>query len=216
MTKNELLEDTTRILANKNVQKVDDAVLEPLAATSIKTGEINLRGDKIMLHGDIEKAVVVPAVFDKWKQALVDDVVSALDMVDDSNDVEKTMIIGVLKEIVQGGNVLFEADEMVEEFEFDLSEEEKAELIDWVDNNKLEAIKAVLFGYKVEEQLYYVIFPQLFIDRFLNYDELYHDLTIADGEETDEIKTRFTMDFIEEHFPEYKQFAVKVEEADAR
>lgn len=46
MTKNELLEDTTRILANKNVQKVDDAVLEPLAATSIKTGEINLRDRK--------------------------------------------------------------------------------------------------------------------------------------------------------------------------
>lgn len=170
-----------------------------------------------MLDGNVnEKAVVVPAVFDKWKQALVDDVVSALDMVDDSNDVEKTMIIGVLKEIVQGGNVLFEADEMVEEFEFDLSEEEKAELVDWVGNNRLDAIKAVLFGYKVEEQLYYVIFPQLFVDRFLNYNELYHELTIDDGEETDEIKTRFTMEFIEEHFPEYKQFAVKIEEADAR
>lgn len=170
-----------------------------------------------MVDGNVnEKAVVVPAVFDKWKQALVDDVVSALDMVDDSNDVEKTMIIGVLKEIVQGGNVLFEADEMVEEFEFDLSEEEKAELVDWVGNNRLDAIKAVLFGYKVEEQLYYVIFPQLFVDRFLNYNELYHELTIDDGEETDEIKTRFTMEFIEEHFPEYKQFAVKIEEADAR
>lgn len=216
MTKNELLEETRRILANKNVQKVDDAVLESLPTMSIKTGEINLRGDKIVMHGDIEKEVVVPVVFDEWKQALVDDVVSVLDMADGSNDVENTMIIGVLKEIVQGGNVLFEADEMFEGFEFDLSEEEKDELIDWVDNNKLEAIKAVLFGYKVEEQLYYVIFPQLFIDRFLNYNELYHDLTINDGEETDETRVRFTMDFIEEHFPEYKQFAVKVEEADAR
>lgn len=216
MTKNELLEDTTRILANKNVQKVDDAVLEPLVATSVKTGEINLRGDKIMLHGDIEKAVVVPAVFDKWKQALVDDVVSDLDMTNISGYVEKTMMIDAIEEIVLGGNAIFEAGEEVQEFNFNLNENEKSQLMDWINNNKLDAIKAILFGYKVEEQLYYVIFPQLFVDRFLNYNELYHELTINDGEETDEIKTRFTMEFIEEHFPEYKQFAVKVEEADAR
>lgn len=216
MTKNELLEDTTRILANKNVQKVDDAVLEPLVATSVKTGEINLRGDKIMLRGDIEKAVVVPAVFDKWKQALVDDVVSDLDMTNISGYVEKTMMIDAIEEIVLGGNAIFEAGEEVQEFNFNLNENEKSQLMDWINNNKLDAIKAILFGYKVEEQLYYVIFPQLFVDRFLNYNELYHELTINDGEETDEIKTRFTMEFIEEHFPEYKQFAVKVEEADAR
>lgn len=169
-----------------------------------------------MVNGNVnEKAVVVPAVFDKWKQALVDDVVSALDMVDDSNDVEKTMIIGVLKEIVQGGNVLFEADEMVDEFEFDLSEEEKAELVDWVGNNRLDAIKAVLFGYKVEEQLYYVELPNVIGSRFLNYCEDDGEILLADKGETYSCKTRFTMDFIEEHFPEYKQFAVKVEKVDA-
>lgn len=216
MTKNELLEETTHTLMNSISQKVDDAVLESLHAMSIKTGEINLRGDKIMIHGDIEKEVEVPEVFDKWKQALVDDTVSALDTTYNSSDVEKTMIIGVLKEIVQGGNVLFEADEMVEEFEFDLSEAEEDELIDWVHNNKLEAIEAVLFGYKVKEQLYYVILPKFFIDRFLNYHKRMDMLTMGDGEENTEIKTRFTMEFIEEHFPEYKQFAVKVEEADAR
>lgn len=193
---------------------MDDAILESLPAMSIKTGEINLRGDKIMMHGDIEKEIVVPVVFDKWKQALVDDVVSALDIADGSNDVEQTMMIGVLKEIVQGGDALFEAEKIVEGFEFDLSEEEKAELIDWVDNNKLESIKAVLFGYKVKEQLYYVILPKLSDDNFLNCNPKNNYLFIADKTEDDYYKTKFTMDFIEEHFPEYEQYAEKVEEVD--
>lgn len=213
MTKNEALEETAYLM-NNIAQKIDDAVLESLPAMSIKTGEINLRGDKIMLHGDIEKEIVVPVVFDEWKQALVDDVVSALDIADGSNDVEQTMMIGVLKEIVQGGNVLFEAEEIVEGFEFDLSEEEKAELVDWVDNNKLEAIKAVLFGYKVKEQLYYVVLPKLSDDNFLNCNPKNNYLFIADKTEDDYYKTRFTMDFIEEHFPEYEQYAEKVEEVD--
>lgn len=153
--------------------------------------------------------VEVPEVFDKWKQALVDDTVSALDITYNSSDVEQTMMIGVLKEIVQGGDFLFEADEKVEEFDFDFSEEEKDELIDWVDNNKLEAIKAVLFGYKVKEQLYYVILPGLIDDSFLNYNLENGRLLIMDEVENSRYKTRFTMDFIEEHFPEYKQFAVE-------
>lgn len=215
MTKNEALEETAHTLMNNIIQKVDDAVLESLPAMSIKTGEINLRGDKIMIHGDIEKEVEVPEVFDKWKQALVDDTVSALDTTYNSSDVEKTMAIGVLKEIVQGGNALFEADEMVEEFEFDLSEAEENELIDWVDNNKLEAIKAVLFGYKVREQLYYVIFPRIDGSNFLNYHTHDREAYFLMGkEECFGYKTQFTMDFIEEHFPEYKQFAVKIEEVD--
>lgn len=160
--------------------------------------------------------VEVPEVFDKWKQALVDDTVSALDTIYNSSDVEKTMTIGVLKEIVQGGNALFEANEMVEEFEFDLSEAKENELIDWVDNNKLEAIKAVLFGYKVREQLYYVIFPRINGNNFLNYYTHNGEVYFMGKEECFGYKTRFTMDFIEERFPEYKQFAVKVEEADAR
>lgn len=159
--------------------------------------------------------VEVPEVFDKWKQALVDDTVSALDITYNSSDVEQTMMIGVLKEIVQGGDFLFEADEKVEEFDFDFSEEEKDELIDWVDNNKLEAIKAVLFGYKVKEQLYYVIFPGFnFNDKYLNYSERNGYLLLCDKTELKYVKTKFTMDFIEEHFPEYKQFAVKIEEVD--
>lgn len=161
--------------------------------------------------------VEVPEVFDKWKQVLVDDTVSALDTTCNSSDVEQTMMIGVLKEIVQGGDFLFEADEKVEEFDFDFSEEEKDELIDWVDNNKLEAIKAVLFGYKVKEQLYYIIFPGFnFNDKYLNYSERNGYLLLCDKTELKYVKTQFTMDFIEEHFPEYKQFAVKVEEADVR
>lgn len=217
MTKNELLEETTRILANKNVQKVDDAVLESLPAMSIKTGEINLRGDKIVMHGDIEKEVVVPVVFDKWKQTLIDEVVAGFvdtNFEEDIPSIENTMKTFALELITRGGEALLEPHEKVEGFDFDLSEEEKAELIDWVDNNKLEAIKAVLFGYKVKEQLYYVIFPKFFIDHFLNYHKKIDVFTMGDGEENTEIKTRFTMDFIEENFPEYKQFAVKVEEVD--
>lgn len=214
MTKNELLEETTHTLMNNIAQKMDDAILESLPAIEIKAGKINLAGYEITAHGIIKEEIEVPEVFDKWKQALVDDVVSALDIADGSNDVEQTMMIGVLKEIVQGGNVLFEAEEMVEGFEFDLSEEEKAELIDWVDNNKLEAIKAVLFGYKVKEQLYYVVLPKLSDDNFLNCNPKNNYLFIADKTEDDYYKTRFTMDFIEEHFPEYEQYAEKVEEVD--
>lgn len=214
MTKNELLEETTHTLMNNISQKMDDAILESLPAIEIKAGKINLAGYEITAHGIIKEEIEVPEVFDEWKQALVDDVVSALDIADGSNDVEQTMMIGVLKEIVQGGNVLFEAEEIVEGFEFDLSEEEKAELVDWVDNNKLEAIKAVLFGYKVKEQLYYVVLPKLSDDNFLNCNPKNNYLFIADKIEDDYYKTRFTMDFIEEHFPEYKQYAEKVEEVD--
>jgi hypothetical protein len=217
MTKNELLEETTRILANKNTQKVDDAVLESLPAMSIKTGEINLRGDKIMIHGDIEKEIEVPEVFDEWKSTLMDEVVAGFvdtDFEEDIPNIENTMKIYVLGLITRGGEALLEPREKVEGFDFYLSEDEENELIDWVDNNKLEAIKAVLFGYKTKEQLYYVILPKLIGYRFLNYDSKNDFLFIMDEIESKLLKTQFTMDFIEEHFPEYKQFAVKIEEVD--
>nr|DAZ69647.1 MAG TPA: Protein of unknown function (DUF1642) [Caudoviricetes sp.] len=219
MTKNELLEETMRILANKNAQKVDDAVLESLPAIEIKAGEINLAGYEITAHGIIKEEIEVPEVFDEWKSTLMDEVVAGFvdtNFEEDIPNIENTMKIYVLELITRGGEALLEPREKVEGFDFYLSEDEENELIDWVDNNKLEAIKAVLFGYKVKEQLYYVIFPRFFIDHFLNYHKRMDMFTMGDGEENTEIKTRFTMDFIEEHFPEYKQFAVKVEEADAR
>lgn len=216
MTKNEALEETAHTLMNNIAQKIDDAVLESLPAMSIKTGEINLRGDKIMMHGDIEKEVVVPVVFDKWKQTLIDDVVSTLGSRGYNTEIiEKTMKVGVIELITRGGNGIFEYAEEVEDFYFDFNEDEEDELIDWVDNNKLEAIKAVLFGYKVKEQLYYVIFPGFnFNDKYLNYSERNGYLLLCDKTELKYVKTKFTMDFIEEHFPEYKQFAVKIEEVD--
>ena len=212
MTKNEALQETAHTLINKTAQKVDDAVLESLPAMSIKTGKINLRGDKIMMHGDIEKEVEVPEVFDKWVCQLIDDTV---DFFDGNKDIENTMKIYVLELITRGGEALLEPRKKVEGFDFNLSEAEENELIDWVDNNKLEAIKAVLFGYKVKEQLYYVIFPGFnFNDKYLNYSERNGYLLLCDKTELKYVKTQFTMDFIEEHFPEYKQFAVKVEEVD--
>lgn len=219
MTKNELLEETTHTLMNNIAQKMDDAILESLPAIEIKAGKINLAGYEITAHGIIKEEIEVPEVFDKWKSALIDEIVAGFvdtNFEEDIPSIENTMKIFALELITRGGEALLEPHEKVEGFDFDLSEEEKDELIDWVDNNKLEAIKAVLFGYKVKEQLYYVIFPKFFIDYFLNYHKKIDVFTMGDGEENTEIKTRFTMDFIEEHFPEYKQFAVKVEEADAR
>lgn len=218
MTKNEALEETVHLM-NNIVQKVDDAVLESLPAMSIKTGEINLRGDKIMMHGDIEKEVVVPVVFDKWKQTLIDEVVAGFvdtNFEEDIPSIENTMKTFALELITRGEEALLEPHEKVEGFDFDLSEEEKDELIDWVDNNKLEGIKAVLFGYKVKEQLYYVVLPRIDGNNFLNYHTHDGKVYFMGEEECFGYETRFTMDFIEEHFPEYKQFAVKVEEADAR
>lgn len=217
MTENELLEETTRILANKNVQKVADAVLESLPATEIKTGKINLAGYKIATHGIIEEEIEVPGVFDEWKSTLMDEIVASFvdtNFEEDIPSIENTMKIYVLELITRGGEALLEPREKVEGFDFNLSEAEENELIDWVDNNKLEAIKAVLFGYKVKEQLYYVILPKLIDDRFLNYDSKNDFLFIMNETDSKRFKTRFTMDFIEEHFPEYKQFAVKTEEVD--
>lgn len=210
MTKNEAIEETAHTLMNNIAQKMDDAVLESLPAMSIKTGETNLRGDKIMMHGDIEKEVVVPVVFDKWKQTLIDDVVSTLGSRGYNTEIiKKTMKVGVIELITRGGNGIFEYAEEVEDFYFDFNEDEENELIDWVDNNKLEAIKAVLFGYKVREQLYYVIFPRINGNNFLNYYTHNGEIYFMGKEECFGYETRFTMDFIEEHFPEYKQFAVE-------
>ncbi|MBF7131578.1 DUF1642 domain-containing protein [Pediococcus pentosaceus] len=218
MTRNELLEEIEHKLMNSISQKANDAVLESLPAMSIKTGEINLRGDKIMIHGDIEKEVEVPEVFDEWKSTLMDEVVAGFvdtNFEEDIQSIENTMKIYVLELIIRGGEALLEPREKVEDFDFYLSEAEENELIDWVDNNKLEAIKAVLFGYKVKEQLYYVIFPGFnFNDKYLNYSERNGYLLLCDKTELKYVKTKFTMDFIEEHFPEYKQFAVKIEEVD--
>lgn len=217
MTKNELLEETTRILANKNAQKVDDAVLESLPAIEIKAGEINLAGYEITAHGIIEEEIEVPEVFDKWKSALIDEIVASFvntNFEEDIPSIEKTMKIYVLELITRGGEALLEPHEKVEGFDFYLSEEEKDELIDWVDNNKLDGIKAVLFGYKVKEQLYYVVLPRIDGDNFLNYHTHDGKAYFMGEEECFGYETRFTMDFIDENFPEYKQFAVKVEEVD--
>ncbi|WEA58298.1 DUF1642 domain-containing protein [Pediococcus pentosaceus] len=219
MTTNELLEETTHTLMNSISQKVDDAVLESLPAIEIKAGKINLAGYEITPHGIIKEEIEVPEVFDEWKSTLMDEVVAGfvdIDFEEDIPNIENTMKIYVLGLITRGGEALLEPREKVEGFDFYLSEDEENELIDWVDNNKLEAIKAVLFGYKIKEQLYYVILPKLSGYRFLNYDSKNDFLIILDDIESQLLKTRFTMEFIEEHFPEYKQFAVKVEEADAR
>lgn len=215
MTKNELLEETMRILANKNAQKVDDAVLEPLAAKEIKAGEINSAEYEITAHGIIEKEIEVPEVFDKWKSALIDETVASFvntNFEEDIPSIENTMKIYVLELITRGGKALLEPREKVEEFDFYLSEAEEDELIDWVDNNKLEASKAVLFGYKVKEQLYYMILPRVDGNNFLNYHTHDGKVYFMGKEECFGYKTRFTMDFIEEHFPEYEQYAVRVEE----
>lgn len=75
-------------------------------------------------------------------------------------------------------------------------------------------IDALRYGYEAEpEPIYYVQFIQNNSHSFLNSSES-DGLEISDNEETEYIKTKFTMPEILAIDPRYKAFAVKVEEVD--
>ena len=80
--------------------------------------------------------------------------------------------------------------------------------------NQWKLIDALRYGYEVEpEQLYYVRFIQNNSHSFLNSSES-DGLEISDNEETEYIKTKFTMPEILAIDPRYKAFAVPFEEVD--
>lgn len=66
---------------------------------------------------------------------------------------------------------------------------------------------------EVEEELYYIKMPYARC-KVLNEDSRYGEVRFTDRIETAYFKTKFTLDCIEEKYPELKQFAVKVEEID--
>lgn len=64
---------------------------------------------------------------------------------------------------------------------------------------------------EVKEELYYIKMPH---GGGVVLNEVWQDdkVRFSDREETTHCKTKFTLGYIEETYPEYKQFAVKVEE----
>ncbi|MGV3235354.1 DUF1642 domain-containing protein [Latilactobacillus curvatus] len=82
-------------------------------------------------------------------------------------------------------------------------------------DNQWKLIDALRYGYEAEaESLYYVRFIQNNSHSFLNSSES-DGLEFSDNEETEYIKTKFTMPEILAIDPRYKAFAVPVEEVDA-
>ena len=80
--------------------------------------------------------------------------------------------------------------------------------------NQWKLIDALRYGYEPEpEQLYYVRFIQNNSHSFLNSSES-DGLEISDNEETEYIKTKFTMPEILAIDPRYKAFVVPVDEVD--
>ncbi|WP_076981441.1 DUF1642 domain-containing protein [Latilactobacillus sakei] len=80
--------------------------------------------------------------------------------------------------------------------------------------NQWKLIDALRYGYEAEtEPIYYVRFIQNNSHSFLNSSES-DGLEISDNEETEYIKTKFTMPEILAIDPRYKAFAVPVEEVD--
>jgi len=81
--------------------------------------------------------------------------------------------------------------------------------------NQWKLIDALRYGYEAEtEPIYYVRFIQNNSHSFLNSSES-DGLEISDNEETEYIKTKFTMQEILAIDPRYKAFAVPVEEGKA-
>lgn len=67
---------------------------------------------------------------------------------------------------------------------------------------------------EVEEELYYIKFPYCH-ERFLNVDDEYpDDFILDDKEQLPDFKTMFTEKEIEDKYPLFKPFAVKVKEED--
>lgn len=97
-------------------------------------------------------------------------------------------------------------------------EEESSVLGTFIDgnaDNQWKLIDALRYGYEAEtEPIYYVRFIQNNSHSFLNSSES-DGLEISDNEETEYIKTKFTMPEILAIDPRYKAFAVPVEEGKA-
>lgn len=91
-----------------------------------------------------------------------------------------------------------------------------SDVVAWLHDydNQWKLIDALRYGYEAEPGLiYYVRFIQNNSRSFLNSSDS-NGLEISDNEETEYIKTKFTMSEILAIDPRYKAFAVPVEEVD--
>ncbi|MGK4094397.1 DUF1642 domain-containing protein [Pediococcus pentosaceus] len=144
--------------------------------------------------------VKVPAVFDKWYKQLK--------QLENKNELCDASEAAMFLISAQGHGYSAAGERNIMKFDFDLTGYEQNEMLYYIHNNKVEAIRAILDGYEVEKKLYHIIFPG-FNDEYLNYSKATKRMWLDDEEEQGHIKTKFTMDFIEEELPQYKQFAVE-------
>lgn len=146
--------------------------------------------------------VKVPAVFDKWYKQVA----------------EKSCYRNVRNRAIfliasDGFSSHCALENNVLKINFDLSDDEADEIGKYAYYHKEDAIRAILDGYEVEEQLYYIRIPHL-EKSIVNYDLEDGHFFTSNTEETPWVKIKFTMDFIEKNLPELKQYAVKAEEVD--
>lgn len=144
--------------------------------------------------------VKVPAAFDKWYKQ-----VKHFSSGSDFKDRVMYLIAS------QGFGYCVADENNILGIDFDLTEKEVNTMRYYTDSHKEDAMRAILDGYEVEEQLYYIRIPHL-EGSVVNYDlEDGHFFTSNTVEDTF-IQTKFTMSFIEKNLPEFKQYAVKAEE----
>lgn len=144
--------------------------------------------------------VKVPAVFDKWYKQLK--------QLENGNEICDAIEAAMFLISAQGHGYSAAGEGNIMKIHFNLTAYEEDEMLLYICFNKVEAIRAILDGYEVEKKLYHIIFPG-FNDEYLNYSKATKRMWLDDEEEQGHIKTKFTMDFIEEELPQYKQFAVE-------
>lgn len=142
--------------------------------------------------------VKVPAVFDKWYKQVKHF----------SNGFNfKNRAMHLIAS--QGFGYCVASENNILEIDFDLTEEEIDAMRYYINSHKEDAMRAILDGYEVEEQLYYIRIPHL-EKGIVNYDLEDGHFFTSNTEETPWVKIKFTMDFIEKDLPELKQYAEKV------
>lgn len=143
--------------------------------------------------------VKVPAAFDKWYK-----------QVEEFSDIDNFKDRAMYLIASQGFGYCVADENNILGIDFDLTEKEVNAMRYYTDSHKEDAMRAILDGYEVEEQLYDIRIPHL-EGSVVNYDLEDSHFFASNTEETPWVQTKFTMDFIEKNLPELKQYAVKVE-----
>lgn len=151
--------------------------------------------------------VKVPAAFDKWYKQ-----VKHFSDIDNFKDRAMYLIAS------QGFGYCVADENNILGIDFDLTEKEVNAMRYYTDSHKEDAMRAILDGYEVEEQLYVVRLPDLDPENnYINYDldEDCFDVgckweSAWDNPKDDVYVDQFPMYVIEERLPKYVQYAEKV------